>query len=75
MVGVDKNSDAASKGVKEGDMIKGLNGHSLPAKEDFDLYINESAAEQKVLHFNLEDVSGHPYFVELTAKSDQNEQN
>ena len=75
IVGVDKNSEAEEKGVKVGDEIKGLNGHSLPTKEDFDLYINESAAEQKVLHFNLQDVSGHPYFVELTAKSDQNEQN
>lgn len=68
VVGVDKNSEAEQKGVKVGDEIKGLNGHSLPSEADLALYINESATEQKLLHFNLQDLSGHPYFVELMPK-------
>lgn len=68
VVGVDQNSEAEQKGVKVGDEIKGLNGRSLPSEEDFGLYINESATEQKLLHFNLQDLSGHPYFVELMPK-------
>ena len=68
VVGVDKNSDAASKGVKAGDMIKGLNGHSLKTVEDLSLYIDESATDQKVLHLDLQDSSGHPYFVELMPR-------
>lgn len=72
---VDQDSEAASKGVKVGDKIKGLNGRSLTGADDLSLYIEESAGDNKTLHFNLQDTEGHPYFVELTAKSDQNEQN
>jgi len=72
---VDKNSEAEEKGVKVGDKIKGLNGRSLTGVDDLSLYINESAADKKALHFNLQDTEGHPYFVELTAGNNQNEQN
>jgi len=72
---VDKNSEAEEKGVKVGDKIKGLNGRLLAGVDDLSLYINESAADKKALHFNLQDTEGHPYFVELTAGNNQNEQN
>lgn len=65
---VAQNSEAAAKGVKAGDEIKGLNGRSLSQADDLGLYIEESAATQKPLHFNLQDTSGHPYFVELMPK-------
>ena len=68
VVEVMPNSEAALKGVKVGDEIKGLNGRSLTQTDDLNLYIDESANDQKPLHFNLQDASGHPYFVELIAK-------
>lgn len=68
VVEVMPNSEAALKGVKAGDQIKGLNGRSLTQTDDLSLYIDESANDQKPLHFNLQDASGHPYFVELIAK-------
>ena len=65
---VAQNSEAAAKGVKAGDEIKGLNGRSLSQADDLGLYIEESAETQKPLHFNLQDTNGHPYFVELMPK-------
>ena len=40
---VAQNSEAAAKGVKAGDEIKGLNGRSLSQADDLGLYIEESA--------------------------------
>lgn len=75
VVAVSVNSEAAQKGVKAGDVIKGLNGRSLSSTDDLMLYIDESASDRKLLHFNLEDTKGHPYFVELTAQRENHDKN
>lgn len=75
VVQVDKTSEAALKGIKEGDEIKALNGRPFFISDDLNFYIKESLDEQKPLHIGLNDTEGHPYFVELILQEAKDEQN
>ena len=68
VVDVDAKSEADMKGVKAGDEIRGINGHSVLLANDLQFYINESIDEKKPLHINLSDADGALYFVDITPK-------
>lgn len=64
---VASQSEAEEKGIKEGDEIVTVNGHEILNVHDFELELKEYAANKRPLHIELKDMSGMPYFVNLTS--------
>jgi len=71
ILNIEKESEAAYKGVKAGDEIVSLNGDSSFKTNELNLYIKESISTQKPLHFNMKDKNGEAYFVELMPRAEK----
>ncbi len=71
IVELEPQSEAASKGVRQGDILLSVDDYPFADMDDFSFYLQEAHQTQRKLKLGLKDVKGDLYFVNLTTHEEQ----